>query len=171
MSMHRKLPPALSAGTAVALFVATVCGGAAHAQTATTPSAAKRGGENLAEVIVTAQQRRQKLIDVPAALTVFTSHDIRADGIERPTNFIALTPGVSAIQTSEIGDLELSIRGINTGRDTEPNYALVINGVLQVNPFDLNQELANLTQIEILKGPQGAIYGLNGVAGAIIVKT
>lgn len=171
MSMHRKFPPALSAGTAVALFVATVCGGAAHAQTATPPSAAKRGGENLAEVIVTAQQRRQKLIDVPAALTVFTSHDIRADGIERPTNFIALTPGVSAIQTSEIGDLELSIRGINTGRDTEPNYALVINGVLQVNPFDLNQELANLTQIEILKGPQGAIYGLNGVAGAIIVKT
>ena len=47
----------------------------------------------------------------------------------------------------------------------------MINGVLQINPFDLNRELANLTQIEILKGPQGAIYGLNGVAGAIIIKT
>ncbi|MGC8518724.1 MAG: TonB-dependent receptor [Steroidobacteraceae bacterium] len=171
--MQRKTPPAWVAGTAIALFIAAVCGAPpARAQGATsTPATSETTGEQLAEVIVTAQLRKQKLIDVPASLTVFTSHDIRAAGIERPTNFIALTPGVSAVQTSEVGDLELSIRGINTGRDTEPNYALVINGVLQVNPFDLNQELANLTQIEILKGPQGAIYGLNGIAGAIIIKT
>ena len=43
--------------------------------------------------------------------------------------------------------------------------------MLQINQFDLNQEQANLNQIEVLKGPQGAIYGLNGVAGAIIIKT
>lgn len=169
MKLQTMLAP-LVAGTLIAFNAGAVRAAPARPTSETSPSSHKPG-ENLAEVIVTAQQRRQKLVDVPASLTVFTAHDIRAAGIERPTNFIALTPGVSAVQTSEIGDLELSIRGINTGRDTEPNYALVINGVLQINPFDLNQELANLTQIEILKGPQGAIYGLNGVAGAIIIKT
>ena len=54
--------------------------------------------------------------------------------IERPTDFIALTPGVSQVQTAEAGDLQVNIRGINTGRDAGNNFALVIDGVLQTNP-------------------------------------
>jgi iron complex outermembrane receptor protein len=75
------------------------------------------------------------------------------------------------VHTAEAGDMQVSIRGINTGRDSEPNFALVIDGVLQTNPNALNQELANVSQIEVLKGPQGALYGRNAVAGAMIVTT
>ena len=60
------------------------------------------------------------------------------------------------MQTAEVGDLQVNIRGINTGRDAETNFALVVDGVLQTNPNALNQELSGVTQIEILKGPQGA---------------
>jgi len=126
---------------------------------------------SLEEIVVTARQREEKIEDVPVSITAFTATDIRQAGIERPQDFIALTPGVSQVQTAEVGDMQVNIRGINTGRDAETNFALVIDGVLQTNPNALNQELSGVTQIEILKGPQGALYGRNAVAGAIIMST
>ncbi|HKS54167.1 MAG TPA: TonB-dependent receptor [Steroidobacteraceae bacterium] len=147
------------------LSVATTLGWShAHAQEAGNQSV-------LEEIVVTARQRAEKIEDVPATIQAFTARDIQIAGIERPTDFIALTPGLSQVQTAEVGDLQLSIRGLNTGRDAETNFALVVDGVLQTNPTAFNQELANVQQIEVLKGPQGAIYGRNAVAGAIIVTT
>jgi iron complex outermembrane receptor protein len=125
----------------------------------------------LEEIVVTARQRAEKIEDVPATIQAFTARDIEMAGIERPTDFIALTPGLAQVQTAEVGDLQLSIRGLNTGRDAETNFALVIDGVLQTNPTAFNQELANVQQIEVLKGPQGAVYGRNAVSGAIIIST
>ena len=125
----------------------------------------------LEEVVVTARQRAERIEDVPVTITAFTTRDIKAAGIERPQDFIALTAGVSQVQTAEAGDMQVNIRGINTGRDAETNFALVIDGVLQTNPNALNQELSGVSQIEILKGPQGALYGRNAVAGAMIITT
>ena len=135
-----------------------------------TPPAAASVSE-LAEVTVTARQRAEKLVDVPVAVAAFTAADIQNAGIERPQDFIALTPGVSFVKTAEAGDLQVSIRGINTGRDTETNFAFVVDGVLQTNPYALSQELTNVQQIQVVKGPQGAIYGRNAVAGAFIIDT
>ena len=123
------------------------------------------------EIVVTARQRAERIEDVPASITAFTATDIRNAGIERPQDFIALTPGVAQVQTAEVGDMQVTIRGINTGRDAESNFALVVDGVLQTNVNALNQELNGVTQIEILKGPQGALYGRNALAGAVIVTT
>jgi len=125
----------------------------------------------LEEIIVTARQREERIEDVPATITAFTQSDIQSAGIERPQDFIALTPGVAQVQTAEAGDMQVTIRGINTGRDAETNFALVVDGVLQTNPNALNQELSGVTQIEIVKGPQGALYGRNAVAGALIMTT
>lgn len=150
----------------IAAALAAVLGGvAAQAQETGSPA-------GLQEVVVTtARQRAEVLLDVPATVDAFTAKDIKAAGIERPQDFIALTPGLSQVQTAEIGDIQVNIRGINTGRDTETNFALVIDGVLQTNPAALNQELNSISQIEVLKGPQGAVYGRNAVAGAIILST
>ena len=136
-------------------------------------SARAAGAESgaLEEIIVTARQREERIEDVPVTITAFTAADIKSAGIERPQDFIALTPGVSQVQTAEAGDMQVNIRGINTGRDAETNFALVVDGVLQTNPNALNQELSGITQIEILKGPQGALYGRNAVAGALIMTT
>ncbi|HVY80643.1 MAG TPA: TonB-dependent receptor [Steroidobacteraceae bacterium] len=125
----------------------------------------------LQEVVVTARQREERIVDVPATVQAFTAADIKAAGIERPGDFVALTAGLAQVQTAEVGDLQLSIRGINTGRDAETNFALVVDGVLQTNPNAFNQELANVEQIEVLKGPQGATFGRNAVAGAVIITT
>ena len=125
----------------------------------------------LEEIVVTARQREERIEDVPVSITAFTAAEIRSAGIQRPQDFVALTTGVSAVQTAEAGDMQLNIRGINTGRDSETNFALVIDGVLQTNPQALNQELSGVTQIEVLKGPQGALYGRNALAGALILTT
>jgi iron complex outermembrane receptor protein len=151
---HRKLS---LIGASVVAAIAAAQSGAQEAQ--------------LEEIVVTARQRAERLEDVPATVQAFTATEIQAAGIERPQDFIALTPGVSQVQTAEAGDLQVTIRGINTGRDAETNFALVIDGVLQTNPNALNQELNNVSQIEVLKGPQGALYGRNAVAGAMIITT
>jgi iron complex outermembrane receptor protein len=144
---------------------------AAHGASLFAVPQALLAAEQLEEIIVTARQRAENITDVPVSITAFTATEIKSAGIERPVDFIALTPGVSQVQTAEAGDLQVNIRGINTGRDAETNFALVIDGVLQTNPNALNQELSGVTQIEILKGPQGALYGRNALAGALIMTT
>ena len=128
-------------------------------------------GQELEEIIVTARQREESLQDVPVTVTAFTQNDIERAGIERAEDFIALTPGVSMVDAAEVGDAQVNIRGINGARDAENSFALIIDGILQTNPAALNREYSDLAQIEILKGPQGAIYGRNAAAGAIIITT
>lgn len=127
--------------------------------------------ENLTEIVVTVRQRAEFIQDVPASITVFTAAQIQATGIQRVEDFIYQTPGVSIVNSAEVGDTQINIRGINGTRDAETNYALVIDGILMTNPAAINREYINLKQIEVLKGPQGAIYGRNAAAGAIIIAT
>lgn len=68
-------------------------------------------------------------------------------------NFIFLTPGVSLVDAAEVGDAQVSIRGINGSRDAEANFAFIVNGILHTNPSAFNREFANLQQIEVLKCP------------------
>ncbi len=149
----------------------TILAAAIAGTLATASQAGAQSASELPEVVVTARQRAELIEDVPATVQAFTDAQIVSAGIERPEDFIALTPNVSKVQTAEAGDMQVVIRGINTGRDAETNFALVVDGVLQTNPNALNQELNGITQIEVLKGPQGAVYGRNALAGAIILTT
>jgi iron complex outermembrane receptor protein len=63
------------------------------------------------------------------------------------------------------------VRGISQARNSEPSVAVLVDGVLETNPYQFNQELTDIQQIEVLKGPQGALYGRNAIGGAIIIHT
>ncbi|MEH6590966.1 MAG: TonB-dependent receptor [Halioglobus sp.] len=125
----------------------------------------------LEEVVVTARKRQESLQQVPIAVTAFTETQIQRAGIQRPGDFIALTPNVTMVNTVNAGDTQVTIRGQVSTRDAESSFAYVVDGVLVTNPNGFNQELFDIQQIEVLKGPQGALYGRNAVAGAIIVNT
>ena len=127
--------------------------------------------QSIDEVIVTARQQSESILDVPATVQTFSSEEIENASIDRPRDFIMMTPGLSQVQTLEVGDMQVQVRGINSGRDTESSVALVIDGIVVTNPNALNQEMDNMEQIEVLKGPQGAIYGRNALAGAIVLNT
>ncbi|MEM6581619.1 MAG: TonB-dependent receptor [Pseudomonadota bacterium] len=125
----------------------------------------------LEEVVVIARRRTEDLQDVPISVTVFSETDIEDAGINRPQDFISLTPNVSMVDTANAGDTQVTIRGQYSTRDAESSFAYVVDGVLITNPNAFNQELYDIEQIEVLKGPQGALYGRNAVSGAIIVST
>ena len=126
---------------------------------------------DLQEVVVTARKRAEKLEDVPASVQAFTAEDIEARGIVNPADFLAETPGVTFIQTQNAGTSFVVIRGIAQARNSEPSVAVVVDGVQQINPSQFNQSLFDIQDIEILKGPQGGLYGRNAIGGAILINT
>ena len=128
--------------------------------------------EEIEEIIVTARRGAERYQDVPASVSVLSEAAIEARGITTIEQAVNLTPGVTIVtNTAEVGDTQISIRGVNGARDAESNVAFVVDGILKTNTSVLNQDQGNLVQIEILKGPQGAYYGRNAEAGAIVMQT
>lgn len=125
----------------------------------------------LEEIVVTARKRSENLQEVPIAIKAFTEKTIEQAGIDRPNDFITLIPNITIVDSANVGDTQVSIRGIVSTRDAESTFAYVVDGVLNTNPNSFNEELVDIQQIEVLKGPQGALYGRNAVAGAILVTT
>ncbi|QUL36943.1 TonB-dependent receptor [Erythrobacter sp. JK5] len=156
---------ALAGGVAMAALLPAV---PALAQDQDTETAADDGNQ----IIVTARRQSESLAEVPASVTVFTADTLEKAGIERADQFVQLTPGVTIVTgTAEAGDTQINIRGINGARDAESSVALVVDGILKTNTAQLNQNQGTLRQIEILKGPQGALYGRNAAAGAVVIQT
>jgi len=122
-------------------------------------------------IVVTGLRRSETLQDTPAAVTAFDAQAIQNAGIERPADFIALTPNVNLVETQNAGNAFVIIRGITQNRNSEPSVAVIVDGVQQVNPAQFNQDLFDIEQIEVLKGPQGGLYGRNAIGGAIIIST
>ena len=165
----RSFTPLKRRHKALATLPLTAAVSAAISATATLmPSAAMA---QLEEVVVTARARAESLQDVPATVTAFTEGQIENMGVERAEDFVYMTPGVTFVNTVEVGDSSLSIRGINGARDAETNFAFIVDGILYTNPSAFNREYPDLAQIEVLKGPQGALYGRSAAAGAVIMST
>ncbi len=123
------------------------------------------------EVVVTARKRTENLQDVPIAISAIDQATIERAGIERAGDFISLIPNVTLVDSGNVGDTQVSIRGVVSTRDAESTFAYVVDGILSTNPNSFNEELFDIQQIEVLKGPQGALYGRNAVAGAVLVTT
>jgi iron complex outermembrane receptor protein len=143
----------------------------AAAPLAAQDAAAEPAADTAGEIVVTSLRRSETLQDTPAAVTAFDSQAIQNAGIERPADFIALTPNVNLIETQNAGNAFVIIRGITQNRNSEPSVAVIVDGVQQVNPAQFNQDLFDIAQIEVLKGPQGGLYGRNAIGGAIIITT
>lgn len=125
----------------------------------------------LEEVVVTARKTAETLSDSPISVRAFTEAEIKATGVATPQDFVDLTPNVTLVQTQSTGNSFLNIRGISSARNSELAAAVLIDGVLLTNPTQLNQQLFDIEQIEVLRGPQGALYGRNAIGGAITITT
>jgi iron complex outermembrane receptor protein len=78
---------------------------------------------------------------------------------------------MTLVETQNAGNAFVVVRGISQARNSEPSVAVLVDGVLETNPAEFNQDLFDIEQIEVLKGPQGAVYGRNAIGGAIIIRT
>jgi iron complex outermembrane receptor protein len=131
----------------------------------------KQATSELVEIISISRKRPESIQEVPIAVTALSARELEAAGVERPSDFISLIPNVSIVDAANVGDTQVNIRGIISTRDAESTFAYVVDGVLQTNPNSFNEGLTDIAQIEVLKGPQGALYGRNAVAGAILITT
>jgi len=123
------------------------------------------------EVVVTARKRAETLEDAPMSVSAFTAEDIESAGIESPRDFINLTPNVTLVETQNAGNAFINVRGVSQARNSEMSVAVLVDGVLMPNPAQFTQQLFDIQQVEVLRGPQGALYGRNAIGGAITIVT
>lgn len=132
----------------------------------------------LEEITVTAEKRRENVQDVPIAITAFSESSLRAKGITDLHGLSALIPNVNLDQGSPFSGsnsvLSASIRGI--GQDDfafnlDPGVGVYVDGVYFARTVGANQSLLDVERIEVLKGPQGTLFGRNTIGGAISIVT
>lgn len=125
----------------------------------------------LEEILVTARKREENLQEVPVTIAAFTEDDIDRIGVSSMRDYAKLIPNFFLVETQNQSFTFINIRGITQMRNTDPSVAVVVDGVLSTTPISLSQELFDIQQIEVYKGPQGALYGRNAMAGAINITT
>jgi len=133
--------------------------------------AADASEDRLEEVVVTAQRREEKLQDVPVSVVAFNETAIRQAGIRNTADFLAMTPNVSFDQSFTVGNSFVTMRGVEQINNADSPVAIVVDGVPQGNQKQLKMELFDVERIEVLEGPQGALYGRNAIGGAINIIT
>lgn len=165
------------AGSAIA-FMSMATPAAAQDEQAAAPDQAQvsqPGAETGGEIIVTAQRRAERLQDVPIAITALGSDQLAQRGAVDLANLVGAVPGLSISGfTGANGSNVVSIRGvtgqvlaIGSGQAT----AIYIDGVYLSRPDAAFFALDDVERIEVLRGPQGALYGRNATAGAINIIT
>ena len=161
MRHHRSL--ALS--SALAIAVAGLSPSLAHA-------AAAGASASSDEIVVTARKRTESLLDVPVAVTAISGDVLEARGINSVKDAAALSPGLT-ITSDGSGRAFVAIRGVGVTlvQSVQPGVGLFIDGVYQPNTAYLNNPLLDVERIEVLRGPQGTLYGKNTLGGAIDVIT
>ena len=122
-------------------------------------------------IVVTAQKRLERLQDVPVSVKAFTRQQIEAVGISSTQDFVNLTPNMSFDQSFTYGNSFVVLRGVTQINNADSPVAVVIDGVPQGNQKQLRMNLFDIERIEVLKGPQGALYGRNAIGGAINIET
>ncbi|MCF6212979.1 MAG: TonB-dependent receptor [Flavobacteriaceae bacterium] len=122
-------------------------------------------------VIGQARRRAESVQSIPESVVTLTSKDIETKGITNVQTFADQVPNVNFTTSQNVGNNFITVRGISHIRNGESPIAFVIDGVTLPDANLLSQELFDIAMIEIVKGPQGALYGKNAIAGAINITT
>lgn len=120
------------------------------------------------EIVVTAQKREENLQDVPISVAAFSGEALEARGVDDPTALAAVTPGLTYNEL--VGYSLIYIRGVGSDAfepTADQSIATYIDGIYLPFGHGLAQNFLKLERIEVLKGPQGTLFGRNATGGAI----
>ena len=147
----------------------------AIAQEAGGPAPESGASARLEEIVVTAQKREQRLQDVPVAVTALTSEALTVNRISNVRDLNGLAPGFTVRTLSGGASLPAySLRGILTAGNqpsTDKGVALYVDGVFIGGAFGTIFNMADIARVEVLRGPQGTLFGRNVTAGAVSITT
>jgi outer membrane receptor protein involved in Fe transport len=139
----------------------------------TLPSGAMAQGA-LEEVIVTAQKREQNLQDVPIAVSAFTTEMLAQSGVKDMFDLSANAPSLIVDQSQTSTTTTFGIRGVFTSSQNfglESSVGLYVDGVYRARQGSMINNLVDVSSIEVLRGPQGTLFGRNTPAGAVTINS
>ncbi|MBK6740788.1 MAG: TonB-dependent receptor [Haliea sp.] len=128
----------------------------------------------LEEVVVTATKRVSNLQDVSVAVTALSADLLRNAQITQTEDLVALVPSLNMQKGNSSGDSSFNIRGIGTqvfGIGVEPSVSTMIDGVVLGRPGQAFMQLNDVERVEVLRGPQGTLFGKNSSAGVVHIIT
>jgi iron complex outermembrane recepter protein len=141
----------------------------ACASDAATSSEAADNQSKLEEIVVTATKTSAMSAQkTPIALSAFSGNDLQKSQIVNLKDLVASAPGLSIAQST--ANTEIYIRGIGTnniGAGSDPDVTMQVDGVYVARPSATTNDFADIDRIEVLRGPQGTLYGRNAVGGTI----
>lgn len=145
---------------------------AAQEQTAPAPTttAEADADEGAPEIIVTAQKREQNLQDVPLAISVVSGAQLEMGNVNSAEQLFQRVPTLTFRKGNTNKDSALSIRGVGTisfSSGVEPSVSTVIDGVVYARTGQQTADFLDVERIEVLRGPQGSLFGKNASAGVI----
>jgi len=123
-------------------------------------------------ITVTARLRAESIQEVPDSIVAFSADEINRAGIDSIQNIADMVPNIILRKAWRSGESNITVRGITSGRQGWPPVAFVIDGV-KASSIDAMEQgtLMDIERIEVLKGPQGALYGAGAIGGAINILT
>ncbi len=156
-------------------IVSTALISPAFAQTAPEVQQAARGGD-WGDIVVTAQRREERLVDVPIAVSAVGAASLDRAGVQNLNNAQALIPNVQINQTpGNSFSPVITIRGVSPSSDTslarDQPVGLYLDGVPVAKSTGAAFDTVDLERIEVLRGPQGTLYGKNTIGGAVNMIT
>ncbi len=166
---------ALLAGTALATFATPAFAqDTASAPTTATPRAATPPADTGEDVVVTARFRNESLQSVPIAITAVSGQSLAERQLNTVENIAATIPSVGFRSGASNKDRTIFIRGvgtITTSPGVEPSVSTVLDGVVLTRPGQSTLDLGEVERIEVLRGPQGTLFGKNASAGVVNIVT
>lgn len=123
-------------------------------------------------IVVTAQRREEAQVDVPISITALDTRQLEAANVTELSDIASVSPGLRFDQQSQF--VQPTIRGIGTSIVTAgggSNVGIYVDGFYSPNPAEADFDLMNVESIQVLKGPQGTLFGRNTTGGAILVDT
>jgi iron complex outermembrane recepter protein len=163
-------PVAVAYRDGMLLAVSTMLGWTSVARAAETAEVETRAAI-VAEIIVTAQRREIRALDTPISITAFNAETIADNRLLRLDDISSLAPGVTFIPITP-SNTYMTIRGTTIGDDApgnEQGVALFIDDVVSTGTADMQPDLFDVERIEVLRGPQGTLFGRNVTGGAIAI--
>jgi len=141
-------------------------------QVAPAPAGAAPAAAQEQEIVVTARKREERLKDIPVAATAISGEVIERRGLVSIKDVAKLTPSLN-VNSDGAGRVFVAIRGVGVTlvQTVQPGVGIFIDGVYQPNTSYLNNPLVDVERVEVLRGPQGTVYGKNTLGGAINVVT
>src|SRR6266702_165763 len=163
---------AYGVGVALALSLDLAAGRAAAQSTSSTQAAATQPAEGLQEITVTARFREEKLQETPLAITAVSGDTLAARGQTDVTNLAAFVPNavINPLGAGWGATIAASIRGVGLSDNSlsfEPGVPIYIDGVYLGRPQGAILDLLDLDRVEVLRGPQGTLFGKNAVGGTV----